>query len=95
MEKQFSMSMFANKAALNKAKADYVEKNKATASAAGFNVIPSGNGTFAYAKVEGKYPVDGYETEEAAWEAAAEEATASCEVNIEQKPQSKSPGMSL
>ena len=82
MEKQFTMSMFANKADLDKAKADYVAKNKATASAAGFNVIPSHNDTFAYAKVEsfeGKYPkwFDGYETEEAAWEAAAEEATAS------------------
>jgi len=41
MDKQFTISKFANKADLDKAKADYVAKNKATALAAGFNVIPA------------------------------------------------------
>lgn len=78
MEKQFVMSMFANRADLEQAKAEYVAKNKAVASAAGFSVMPS-EGGFAYAKTEGftgKFPewLDGFETEEAAWEAAAKEA---------------------
>lgn len=75
MQKRFAMSMFISKADLEAAKAEYLAKNKATATQAGFSVQPQ-DGQWQWTGTQPGTGRTGYASEDAAWEAAARAAVA-------------------